>query len=177
MDMPSDKQLIRSIRHGDSRAFEELFRKYYDRFYAFACALLNDGDAAEDILQNVFLKLWVGRERLDEDRSVSNYLLVSIRNEIYDYLYQKYNQSVVRCELPDVEDNSGDIEANMMGREASRTIEGIVRAMPPQRRRIFLMSRYRHLSSREIAEVLGLSERTVERHIYLALKDLKNTLS
>ena len=52
------------------------------------------------MLQNVFLKLWIGRERLDEDRSVSNYLLVSVRNEIYDWLSLKYNQAVVCCTPP-----------------------------------------------------------------------------
>ena len=57
----SDRQLIRNIRKGDAKSFEELFDRYYDRFYAFACALLHDRDAAEDILQNVFLKLWIGR--------------------------------------------------------------------------------------------------------------------
>ncbi len=96
----SDRQLIRNIRKGDEKSFEELFDRYYDRFYAFACALLHDRDAAEDILQNVFLKLWIGRERLDEDRSVSNYLLVSVRNEIYDWLSLKYNSAVVRCSAP-----------------------------------------------------------------------------
>lgn len=175
--MVSDKQLVRSIKYGDAKAFEELFRKYYDRFFSFACALLNDADAAEDILQNVFLKLWIGRERLDEDRSVSNYLLVSIRNEIYDHLYQKYNQAVVHCSIPEVEDNSGDIDAIIAGSETSRTVGNAINKMPAQRRKIFIMSRYQHLSSRQIAESLDISERTVERHIYLALKDLKQTLS
>lgn len=175
--MSSDKQLIRSIRQGDSKAFEELFRKYYDRFYSFACAMLNDRDAAEDILQNVFLKLWIGRERLDEDRSVSNYLLVSIRNEIYDYLYLKYNQNVVRGIFPEVEDNSGDIENRIDDSEALRAVDRYISKMPMQRQRVFMMSRYQQMSSKEIANVLGISERTVERHIYLALKDLKNVFS
>lgn len=97
---PTDKQLIRNIRKGDEKSFGELFDRYYDRFFSFACALLHDRDAAEDVLQNVFLKLWIGRERLDEDRSVSNYLLVSVRNEIYDWLSLKYNSAVVRCSAP-----------------------------------------------------------------------------
>ena len=175
--MSSDKQLIRSIRQGDSQAFEELFRKYYDRFFSFARALLNDSDAAEDILQNVFLKLWIGRERLDEDRSVLNYLLVCIRNEIYDYLCLKYNQTIVHCEPPELEDRSGDIEANMLGVETSRIVDSLVSKMPPQRQKVFIMSRYQQMSAREISETLGLSERTVERHIHLALQDLKKVLS
>lgn len=175
--MSSDRQLICSIRQGDSRAFEELFLKYSDRLFSFACALLGDADVAEDILQNVFLKLWIGRERLDEERSVSNYLLVSIRNEIYDWFYRKYNQVTVHRELPELEDNSGDIETRIIGDETSRMVDRLVMDMPPQRQKIFIMSRYRQMPTKEIARVLDLSERTVERHLYLALKDLKNILS
>ncbi len=175
--MSSDKQLIRSIKESDSKSFEELFKKYYDRFFSFACALLNDRDAAEDILQNVFLKLWTGRERLDENRSISNYLLVSIRNEIYDYLCLKYNRTVVHCEPPDREEHSSDTEEKIMYMETSRMLDRIIREMPPQRQKIFMMSRYQQMSAKEIAEALDLSIRTVERHIHLALQDLRNILS
>ena len=167
----SDRQLIRNIRKGDAKSFEELFDRYYDRFYAFACALLHDRDAAEDILQNVFLKL-------DEDRSVSNYLLVSVRNEIYDWLSLKYNSAVVRCSAPpESEDYSADIEESMAVLETSGRLDRIISSMPPQRQKVFMMSRYRGMSSKEISEALDISVRTVERHIHLALKDLRNLLS
>ena len=137
----SDRQLIRNIRKGDAKSFEELFDRYYDRFYAFACALLHDRDAAEDILQNVFLKLWIGRERLDEDRSVSNYLLVSVRNEIYDWLSLKYNSAIVRCSAPpESEDYSADIEESMAVLETSGRLDRIISSMPPQRQKVFMMS-------------------------------------
>ena len=167
--MSEDKQLVHQIKRGDSKSFDELFEKYYDRFFSFACALLGDEDAAEDILQNVFLKLWIGRERLDEDRSIANYLLVCVRNEIFDHLRLKYNQIVVHCAPPEHEDSSSDIDAQM-----DMTA---IKQMPPQRQRCFMMSRYQHMSSKEIAEALGLSRRTVERHIYLALNDLRNVIS
>ena len=163
----SDRQLIRNLRKGDAKSFEELFDRYYDRFYAFACAL-----------QNVFLKLWIGRERLDEDRSVSNYLLVSVRNEIYDWLSLKYNSAIVRCSAPpESEDYSADIEESMAVLETSGRLDRIISSMPPQRQKVFMMSRYRGMSSKEISEALDISVRTVERHIHLALKDLRNLLS
>jgi len=171
--MSSDKQLIRAIKGGDTKSFEKLFEKYYDKYFSFARALLHDADAAEDILQNVFLKLWIGRERLDENRSIENYMMVSVRNEIYDYLRLKYNQTMVRGETPEKEDVSADIEADMTWTEMSDMMDRIIKGMPPQRQRIFMMSRYRNMSAKEIADSLGLSVRTVERHIYLALKDLK----
>ena len=175
--MSSDKQLIRAIKGGDTKSFEKLFERYYDRYFSFACALLHDADAAEDVLQNVFLKLWIGRDRLDENRSVENYLLVSVRNEIFDYLRLKYNQTVVRGETPEKEDISADIEEEMFWSETSDRMDKIIKNMPPQRQRIFMMSRYENMASKDIADALGLSVRTVERHIYLALQDLKQIIS
>ena len=175
--MSSDKHLIRAIKGGDTKSFENLFEKYYDKYFSFACALLHDTDAAEDVLQNVFLKIWLGRERLDENRSIENYLLVSVRNEIFDWLRLKYNQVVVHEEDVEKEDVSADIEASLAWAEASDKMDAIIRKMPPQRQRIFLMSRYSNMSSKAIADSLDLSVRTVERHIYLALKDLKSIIS
>ncbi len=175
--MSSDRYIIRAIKNGDAKSFEMLFEKYYDRYFSFACALLHDADAAEDVLQNVFLKIWLGRERLDEDRSIENYLLVSVRNEIFDWLRLKYNQTVVHEEKVEKEDASADIEAALACAETSDKMDAIIRRMPPQRQRIFMMSRYSNMSSNDIADTLGLSVRTVERHIYLALKDLKSIIS
>ena len=175
--MSSDKQLIRSIKGGDTRSFEKLFEKYYDKYFSFACALLHDADAAEDVLQNVFLKIWLGRERLDESRSIENYLLVSVRNEIFDWLRLKYNQTMIHEETVEKEDDSADIEASLAWAETSDKMDRIIRNMPPQRQRVFMMSRYSNMSSKEIADTLNLSIRTVERHIYLALKDLKSIIS
>lgn len=175
--MSSDKQLIRAIKNGDTKSFSKLFEKYYDKYFSFACALLHDTDAAEDVLQNVFLKIWLGRERLDENRSIENYLLVSVRNEIFDWLRLKYNQVVVHEEDVEKEDVSADIEASLAWAETSDKMDAIIRKMPPQRQRIFLMSRYSNMSSKDIADSLDLSVRTVERHIYLALKDLKSIIS
>lgn len=175
----SDRQLIRNIRNGDARSFEELFDRYYDRLYAFALALLHDCDVAEDVLQNVFMRLWIGRERLDETRSVSNYLLVSVRNEIYDYFSLKYTSAVIRSAAPpeNKEDESADMEKRIMCLDMSDTINRIIAHMPPQRQRVFIMSRYQGMSSLEISKELDISVRTVERHIHLALKELRHLLS
>lgn len=175
--MSSDKQLIRAIKKGDMKSFSELFEKYYDRFFSFACALLHDKSAAEDVLQDVFLKIWLGRERLDENKSIENYLLVSVRNEIYDWLRLKYNQTAVHKEVVEKVDVSADIEASIAYAEISDKMDAIIRNMPPQRQRIFMMSRYNNIPAKDIADALDLSVRTVERHLYLALKDLKSIIS
>ena len=175
--MSSDKHLIRAVKCGDKKSFDELFEKYYDRYFSFACALLHDADAAEDVLQNVFLKIWIGRDRLDESRNFESYLLVSVRNEIFDHLRLKYNQTSVRDDVSEKEDAAADIEAGIALTETSAIMNQKISQMPPQRQRIFMMSRYENLSSKEIADRLGLSVRTVDNHIYLALRELKQIIS
>lgn len=175
--MSSDKHLIRAIKGGDTKSFDELFEKYYDRYFSFACALLHDENAAEDVLQNVFLKIWIGRDRLDETRNLESYLLVSVRNEIFDHLRLKYNQTSVYDDVSEKEDMSADIEAGIALSETSLIMNQMISQMPPQRQRVFMMSRYENMSSMEIADRLGLSVRTVDNHIYLALRDLKQIIS
>jgi RNA polymerase sigma-70 factor (ECF subfamily) len=175
--MSSDKHLIRAIKGGDTKSFDELFEKYYDRYFSFACALLHDENAAEDVLQNVFLKIWIGRDRLDETRNLESYLLVSVRNEIFDHLRLKYNQTSVYDDVSEKEDMSADIEAGIALSETSLMMNQMISQMPSQRQRVFMMSRYENMSSKEIADRLGLSVRTVDNHIYLALRDLKQIIS
>ena len=175
--MSSDKHLIRAIKGGDTKSFDELFEKYYDRYFSFACALLHDENAAEDVLQNVFLKIWIGRDRLDETRNLESYLLVSVRNEIFDHLRLKYNQTSVYDDVSEKEDLSADIEAGIALSETSLMMNQMISQMPPQRQRVFMMSRYENMSSKEIADRLGLSVRTVDNHIYLAVRDLKQIIS
>ena len=172
----TDKDLVRKLRKGDEDSFRLLFERYYDRLFSFAYAILRDKYLVEDTIQNVFLKLWIGRERVDEDRSLQSYLLKSVRNEILNTLRLKYNSSVVH-EVVDREDDSSDTEGGLLFVETSARIRSLVEAMPPQRQRCFMLSRYENKSVKEIALETNLSERTVERHIYLALKQIKSDFS
>lgn len=171
--MSLDQDLINRVKRGDENAFDDLFIKYYDRIYSFACALLKDMDAAQDVVQDVFLNLWKNRKKLDPHRSILNYLLVSTRNGICNFLKLKYNTVIEHIDFPDIEDTTPDAHTILEYYESSSFLRQIVRDMPLQRRRIFIMSRVQHMSNDEIANLLNLSRRTVERHIYLALKDVR----
>lgn len=77
----TEKNLVGRLRRGDKASFDELFNRYFEQCFTYAVSLLKDPDAAEDVVQNVFLKLWTGRERLDSSKPVKSYLLTAVRNE------------------------------------------------------------------------------------------------
>ena len=172
MDVIEDKILVIRLKHGDKEAFRLLYERYYPLFLSFAQRMLKDESIADDLIQNVFMKIWVGRDNLKEEKNFKNYLLVSIRNEIYQYFRYAFRIDG-QAQCADVIDGSMDIEMTMSAKELERNINGIISRMPHRRREIFNLSRYEKLSNKEIALRLGLSVRTVEKHIENALSDIR----
>lgn len=167
-----DRILVKRLKDGDKKAFRALFERYYPMFISFSRKMLKDEATAEDMIQNVFMKIWVGRENLNEDKNFRNYLLVSVRNEIYQYFRHAFKiEDSGKC--PEVIDGSMNIETDMSARELQKNIAAVISGMPQRRREIFNMSRHEKLSNKEIAQRLGLSVRTVEKHIENALADIR----
>ena len=178
MDRPDDKLLLERLKEGDKESFRILFEENAPVFLAFARRLLHDADAAEDIVQNVFMRLWIARERIDVERNLRNYLLVAVRNEIYCQLRMAFHarREVRAAAIGDVADSTPGLETELSAREMERIVDRVVEKMPARRREIFIMSRRQHLSNAQIAEQLGLSVRTVEKHIELALHEIRSVL-
>ena len=176
----SDSSLISAVKKGDKGAYEQLFVRYYPTLLRFIHGMLKDNHMAEDIAQNIFMKLWIHREKLDSTQSLKNYLFVLAKHEIFNIF--KAKRTTMLSLLPqlndrDIEDRGYSIEEQYNYAELNELLIQNISKMPPQRQLIFRMSRCEHLSNREIAERLGLSVRSVDKHIELALKDLHNSIS
>ena len=159
-------------------SFGKLFRDYYARITGYICRLLKNKEVAEDIAQNTFVKFWINRGSLDPSKSAVNLLYVMARNAALDYLRSRYSSSVpLSKDVAEqaVSDTRPDEVLEMKDR--MQKIEGSISSLPPQRQLVFRMSRYFHMTNKEIAEQLNISEATVRKHIELAKKDLKNDFS
>lgn len=175
----SDDRLLMDLRcEGvDKDAFERLFHRYYPMVLNFVKGLVKNSAVAEDIAQNTFVKLWLNRFSLQPGQSVKNYLCVLSRNESINFLRSGKARNIPMNLQNDSCVQNPTIEEWMNFMETSGTIRANIDALPPQRRTIFMMSRYEHMSNMEIAVRLNLSVRTVEKHIELALKDLRHSMS
>lgn len=168
-----ERQLIELLKEGDPISFEILFQQYYVRFHNFVRNLIKDTQSAEDIVQNVFMKVWINRSQLRPDQSIHNWIYVLTKHEVLNHIRdRKIYLQVEKLLIPDSSQFSA-VEDMLQIRELDSRVREFVASMPEQRRRVFMMSRYRGLGNKEIAQMLGLSVRTVDRHINLALTSLR----
>jgi RNA polymerase sigma-70 factor (ECF subfamily) len=166
------------IRIDSKEQFEEIFNLHYSDMCSYANLYLKDLDASEEVVQNVFFKLWVNREKIHIKTSIDSYLFRAVKNASLNTLkhvdireeYKIHNQyEIDQDELEEEEDFSrSDME---------KLIRKTIDKLPFDRRRIFIMSRYEGLKYKEIAEELGISVKTVENQISRSLKFLKQELA
>ena len=175
--MYSDDKIIEGIIKSDAEAYRMLFRRYYVVVLNFIHKIIKDKDAAEDIAQNIFLKIWEGRNCLDSKRSIKGLLFTMAKNKSLNYL--KSQRLITERRVDVFDDMVGkDIVSEMIDAlELDRNVYRILKLMPEQRRKVFVLSRYRNMTNDEIAVQLNLSKRTVEGHISEALKDLRKSMN
>ena len=164
------------ITQGNSQAFRKLFDIYYDKIFAFTFGFLKSRDDANDLTQEVFIKIWRRRERLAEVRNLDTYIFVITKNTIYDFFETRYSKiSIDSVSDVDLVNDANPIDF-LVEKELQENIEKVLQRMPTQRRRIFRMSREEGLTNNEIAERLNLSTKAIEYHLSLALKELRKTV-
>lgn len=169
---------IEGIRSGNIKAFERLFNLYYLRVKNFTLGIVKNKDDAEEIAQNVFLKLWMNRQTLSEHLSINSYIFTITQNEVYDLFREQHYSLQYRESLTQTIDSEikDEIEAEYNVKEIKDIVAKTIESMPEQRRLVFKLSREHFLSNDEIAEKLNLSKRTVEKHISLALASIRRNL-
>ena len=176
--MKMDGNLLIDLKNGDEKAFETLFWEYNQHVYHFVYSLLYDKSMAADLTQNVFLKIWEKHETIDPEQNFDAYLFTIARNLVYKetenrLLSEKLTESLQR-QLSDVDSL---MEERIDAESLREYINSLIEELPPSRREIFRLSRPDHLSYREIAERLSISEQTVETQLSRALRFLRDRLS
>ena len=162
----SDQKLVVLLKRDDLKSYEVLFHRYYDLFLTFTKRVVREHAAAEDIVQEVFMQLWLGRDRLDEHRSLYNLLFTMTKHRIYDHFRRRYNLEALRRPLSEFDAVSDEAESPESGLEAEQLRQTIART-------VVALSRQENLSRQEIARRLGVSVRTVDKHLELALREIR----
>jgi RNA polymerase sigma-70 factor (ECF subfamily) len=176
MDLTEDKELYLKLKGGDEEAFQTLFLKYYSAMCRFANQLLNDRELAEEIAQDMFVKIWEKRAFLNIETSVKHYFFRSVRNHCLNHIQhekikKQYANKIMEAAHQEINTEQYYLEIDLVKR-----IEKSIASLPPKRMEIFRLSREQGLKYKEIADKLGISVKTVEAQMGLALKYLREDL-
>ena len=161
----------------DESAFELVFKTHFKRLHAYAFTILQDEMEAEEMVQQVFFKLWDRNENLSLSGSVSSYLYRAVHNESLNYIKHQKVRSNHQLHVAYSMKNEVEHPAKkVMAGELEKKIHTALNELPEQCRTIFQMSRFDELKYREIADKLGISVKTVENQMGKALKLLREKL-
>lgn len=165
--------LFASIRKGDKAAFAELFNRYWSKAFSMAYQKLNDQDATEEIVQELFISLWNRRESLSI-HNFSAYLYTSIKNKCLNYIESKIIErkhwAYYKQFIPQADHETEKMVSYDVLLEAINTS---MESLPKKTRRVFQLNRLEGRSVSEIANVLNLSEKAIEYHLARSLKHLR----
>lgn len=158
--------------------FESLFRENYSNLCSYANKFIRDVDASEEVVQEVFFKLWNNRESIEISSSIQSYLFRAVRNSSLNLIkhinireeYKAHNEREIAHEEASYEDR-------IVATELENKIRETINQIPTERRKIFIMSRYDGLKYKEIAEKLSISVKTVENQMGKAIKYMRDNLT
>ena len=172
MKTADDKEFVDGLKRGDAEAWRCLFVRYYAVYVRFVGKIVGDMTASKDIVQNVFMKLWKNRDRLDPETSVESLLYVIARNSAFTFLRDRKSFVSVDDSLASYKAGLS-VEEELLLDERRKLLDEAVKSLPEQRRKVIDL-KLGGGTNRSISEELKLSEKTVERHVTLALGELKN---
>lgn len=153
--------------------FQELFREYEHRLYVFIMKILRSDATAKDIIQDVFLKLWIIRSKLPEIENINAFLYRLTENRVYDHLRATATRKEYRQAMWDQIQRSNNGEEEILEKkEFHSIIRDAIQHLPPQRRTVYLLNKDEGLKQKEIAEKLQLSPNTVRNHLTEAIRQI-----
>jgi RNA polymerase sigma-70 factor (ECF subfamily) len=175
MDIKTGKDLFVLVREGEMSAFTTFYTQFFQKLLLASEKYVKDVFVAEEIVQDVFLKIWENPENLTEIHAIKPYLYRSVINASINHVNRQRNIELHHLKIA-AESNDEALLSLDEENELIVLLHTEIGKLPPQCQKVFKMNRFEHLKYREIAEILNLSERTVENHIANALKLLRAAL-
>ncbi|QGY47575.1 RNA polymerase sigma-70 factor [Maribellus comscasis] len=171
-----NKKLIKLLKKGDITAFDTIYNKYCPKLHQFVFMYLKQDEDAEEIVQEVFLKIWASRAKIDVFSSFESFLFTIAYNETMSLLRKRVSDRKSKEYLKSLQqiDNADQIIDEIQFNELNKRIENLLNQLTPRQKEIYLLSRKDGLTHIEIAQKLHISESTVNNHLVKSLKFLQN---
>ena len=172
-----ESEVLQQIANGDECAFRLLFNEHWQNIYGVAYMLTKSAPIAEDMVQEIFMKLWIKREQLPGVENFRNYLFIVARNHIFNELKKRSTDILFTNHLlgyfHDIKETP---EKKLLLKETEQIIDQVIERLPQQQKMIYRLSREEGLSRNEMAERLGIAPNTVRNHLAKALEMIRHEL-
>lgn len=167
-----ERETLKLVALGDERAFNRIVRKYSQVIYPYLLYWLKSPELAEEVAQDVFLRIWKNRQKLHDISNFPGYVYVVTRNRVHS----RFERGLLETVIPDVAQADQALtnpQTALETKELAAIMRRAIESLPPRRKEIFLLSRNEHLTYEEIAARLGISRSTVREHMVEALVFLR----
>lgn len=174
----AEKILIENVKHSDKDSFKKLYLQYHPVLFRFVISRIRDEDIAEDIVQDTFIRVWKIRQSLSSDKSFFSLIAKISSNLCKDHFKHetvrlRHKENITEIYIQQSDKHDKQFETEFIQKNILNIIH---QKLPLKQRMIFLLSQIEGKTNQEIAEMLGISQRTVENQLYRALKTLKKKL-
>jgi len=174
-DRVHDKLLLLDLKEGRTEAFDALYEKYWKRTYAAAFKRLQNPEQAKDIIQDVFLQLWLKREETLIE-NLPAYLLTAVKNKVFNWMEKERKYTPVPELFLLLKTSQDQTDAELLRKEFSKTYEALINTLTISQQKIFRLRYQQDLSTSEIAEQLNISRKTVQNQLGKAIAQLRASL-
>jgi RNA polymerase sigma-70 factor (ECF subfamily) len=173
-----EKRLLQLIATGDEQAFETLFEKYRGKLYTYLKGIVKSPEVSEEIVMDVFLKIWIGRKTATEIEQFDSFLFRIAHNKAIDFLRAlQRDQTLFNLVWEEMEmDSAQTADAAVKEKESGAILQAAINLLSPKRRLVYELSRENALSHDQIAAYLNLSKSTVNNHLVESLRFIRNYL-
>lgn len=169
-----DPGTLKRVSEGDEQAFRIIFDRYRVKLFYFISNLVNSEATAEELVQEVFVRLWTSRTKLAEVENLDSYIFVTARNRTLDYIRSTITERNMKSEWlrrSHLEGNYTEEEVDL--KQSKKLIDEAVAQLPAQQARVFRLSKEYRLKRQDIARELNISENTVRNHLSEAIKSIQ----
>lgn len=174
----NEQELLQELQQGSADAFTCLYKHYSVPLYYNIFSLVKDENTAEELVQDVFLKIWRRKSSINITKSFSGYLFVTARNQVYDFFQQLSRDQALRSRIISFASEAYDhIEQSIFAKENADLLRKAIDTLPPQRRRAFELCKLEGLSYRQASEEMGISLSTIKDHMVNALETIRTYIT
>lgn len=166
--------LIRGLKNNARNSFNEIFDTYHSTLYFFILDKTHSHDMAQEVVQLTFIRLWQKKDLIKEETNLKSFLFTIAKNIFIDEV-RKTKANIIPLESSEIENKmiTNNSVENLFYQDTKERIEKLILDLPPVRQRVFYLSRMKQLNHKEIAELMSISQKTVETHISLAIKHIR----